>query len=279
MENYGGAGSGSGFNTVNWLLRLDRHLSIVEAGEIDDRKFCEQDQRAACGFEDARIFFWRGDWWYTASALAPNHPPYLVTMTINRLNGTEVAESHFIPSPSNQEMEKNWMPLVAGDELRLIYRVSPMQTMSWQKSGFAFEARSNDTRFSEWSGSSQCIPYRGKRLCVVHRHILVNGQRKYKHAFIEIDGDGISRISKPWYFDKSTIEFCSGLCLDGDDAILGYGFEDREARLLRVPLRYIEMLFDRSPGSRMKIRMLAFAGALRASFIHPRIADLMAPNQ
>jgi len=266
-----------GLDTINWLVRFDANLQILDARRIDDRKCREQDERAASGFEDARLFFWQGGWWYSASGLAPGYPPYRVTMSLNHLDGAAVAESTFIPSPKNAPMEKNWMPVVTGEELSFIYRASPMQRVRAQNSSFDFSEEAGDARMLGWSGSSQCIVYRSRRLCVVHRTVLESGRRVYEHAFLELDENfRIVRVSPSWYFDKETVEFCAGLCVTSSHAILSYGFEDGDARLLKIPLRIVERLLESGIASRTTLQLSYLAGRLKNRIWPLSIVELTA---
>jgi len=279
LETYDEVMLRGGLDTINWLVRFDADLQILDAQRIDDRKFREQDERGAAGFEDARLFFWQGGWWYSASGLASGYPPYRVTMSLTRLDGAAVTESTFIPSPKNAPMEKNWMSVVTGEELFFVYRASPMQRVRAQNSSFDFSEEAGDVRMLGWSGSSQCITYRGKRLCVVHRTVLESGRRVYEHAFLELDDNfRIVRASASWYFDKETVEFCAGLCVTSSHAILSYGFEDGDARLLKIPLRIVERLLEPGIAARMMLKLSYLAGRLKNRIWPLSITELMAPG-
>jgi hypothetical protein len=253
-----------GARTVNWLFRLDHDLQTLSSNRIADRDLIAGDSRAGNGLEDGRLFFWRGSWWMVASAARFVSDSTLATMCLLRLDGDHrVAEAHFIESPLRQEKEKNWMPVVADDALKLIYRISPLQIVDvaedWQP---GLQSRGEQRAdIQEWAGSSQLVAYRGNWLCVVHKRFEEEKYAYYGHAFVELSRDfKILRVSQPWHFDESTVEFCAGLCLAGDSAILSYGHMDREAKLLKLPLAIVERLLADTWRSRLALRLAYFRG-------------------
>jgi hypothetical protein len=165
---------------------------------------------------------------------------------------------------------------LSGGRLEFIYRISPLQILSQKGSAFELETVAGDPRFEGWSGSSQFADYDGKSLCVVHRHHDEEKGRIYEHVFLELDGRKIVRASQPWHFEQDTIEFCSSLCIRGDEAIIGYGYRDYEAMLLRMPLRMIEMMLRPGPIPRMLMAGFGAAGECKARWRPARTVELAA---
>jgi hypothetical protein len=237
-----------GARTVNWLLRLDRDLKTMSTARIADQSLIVSEPRAKNGLEDGRPFYWRNDWWFAAAAVRFADESTVPTMCFCQLDeDNRVVDAHFIDSPLQQKKEKNWMPVVDGDALRVIYRISPLQIIDiadgWQSSLHASVGRHR--AIDDWAGSSQLVEYRGNWLCIVHKRFERRNYVYYQHAFVELSSDfRILRVSRPWFFDASTVEFCAGLCLSGDSAILSYGYMDREARLLKLPLQIVEDLLE-----------------------------------
>lgn len=252
---------GGEIDTENWLVALDADLKPSDKKRIDDRRI-RPDARAARGLEDARLFHWRGDWWFIASGLSPK--PAKTTMALCRLQGSEVVEARFIPSPLNAALEKNWMPLVDGGNLTLLYRTTPTSVVHCSGDAFEFRAVSpGNEQYPEWSGSSQCVPYGDHFLCVIHKKTRLSTGWRYAHVLLEIDcGFRVRRESAPWYFDKPTIEFCAGLCLTDTRAIFSYGHMDREARMLSLPLPAIEGLLQGEPPRGFLPRAKSLVGGL-----------------
>jgi len=253
-----------GARSANWLFHLDRDLRTLGVDRVADHDVVAGDARAKNGLEDGRLFYWRGDWWLVASAVQFRNDTNYSTVCICRLDGdNRIVSPHFIESPLGMEWEKNWMPVIDGDGLKLVYRISPLQIVApgddWQPDLRSLgEYRPG---IQDWSGSSQLIEYRDGWLCVVHKRVLEKKRVYYQHAFVELSRDfKILRVSRPWYFDAPTVEFCAGLCLAGDSAILSYGHMDREARLLKLPLSIVENLLTDCWRSRLALWRAYFRG-------------------
>jgi len=232
--------------SINWLLRLDKNFRVIEADVIDDAEAHRSGLSVRHGLEDCRLFRWRDSWWFAAAAKS-SFSPLRYTVALCRLEGSRVAECRFVPSPLGLPVEKNWMPRVLNDELAFVYRVSPTQIVYCTPDGsFEFHVLTElAIRFAQWSGSTQLVPYGGNWLCVVHRRVRDKRPHHYLNAFVEFDRDfQIMRSSGSWVFEAPTIEFCSGLCVTGGEAIIGYGVWDREARLLRIPMSAIEEMLN-----------------------------------
>ena len=253
------------FTTVNWLLRLDKAFRVLEADRVDDSESHRAGPVARYGLEDGRLLRWQDSWWFVAAAKS-GISPARHTIALCRLEGNRVAECRYIPSPFGLPNERNWMPRVAEGELKLVYRVSPTQIVHCRADGsYDFQSLTEPAvRFAGWSGSSQIVPYGANWLCVVHLHIREGRPGRYLHAFLELGRDfEIERFSDPWVFDGEPVEFCAGLCIAGDEAILGYGTWDREARLLRIPTPTIERLLKRGPHTAI-LRAINIVGGLVA---------------
>lgn len=268
--HWGGTPEGGVLNAV-WLVSLDADLAVTGARKIEDRHITAAHERARNGFEDARLFHWQDEWWIAAAAHCHGSATRRTTFCVCRLDGARIAEVYFARSPFNSASEKNWMPAARGAALEFVYRVAPLQIMHFGRDGvFSFEARPQadgalGCQLEGWSGSSQLVRYRDRWLCVVHHRVEERKRLRYEHAFVELDeAFRITRVSDRWCFDGPTVEFCAGLCLAGENAILGYGHLDREARLTRLPLWIVEALLENSAAAQWALwRACAKAAARR----------------
>ncbi len=246
-----------GARTINWLMRLDRNLKTVSVSRIADQDLTASEPRAGNGVEDARLFYWRNAWWFIGSGAEFVIDDAHCTICICRLDAQDrIAETHFLASPFDRKKEKNWMPIVDGDRLKLVYRISPLQIIDVEDGGGSkfCSLEDNHIGIDGWAGSSQLVEYQGNWLCVVHKRIQKEKRLYYQHIFVELSRDlRILRVSPPWYFDEPTVEFCAGVCLADGNAILSYGHLDREARLLKLPLWVVEDLLANSWRSRFAL--------------------------
>ena len=99
-------------------------------------------------------------------------------------------------------------------------------------------------------GSSQVIPLgnEGDRVTITHEVDFFHhpGQHKdayYYHRFIVWDKDwNLKRLSAPFSFMDTRIEFNTGLAIQGNDFLITYGYQDNAAYALRMPISLLEEL-------------------------------------
>lgn len=230
-----------GFKSGNWLARLDDELRITQLERIDDSAV-GLDRKPWNRLEDGRLFRWKDAWWFTATWVLADDP-LVCQIALCRLQGHKVVEWHLLPSPAGSLREKNWMPLVDGGDLKWIYWVDPTEVLSYRNGSLSRVRLDRYGRLEGWAGSSPLVRYRGNWLCVVHlrrdwRHV-----SSFVHRLVEFDDDfRLRRMSPVFLFEGDDVEYCAGLCLTDRHAILSYGMQDREARLMRLDLAAIEGL-------------------------------------
>jgi predicted GH43/DUF377 family glycosyl hydrolase len=87
-------------------------------------------------------------------------------------------------------------------------------------------------------------------IAVVHETHLFDfsGTRKnavYKHRFILWDKDfNIKKITEPFSFMGSKIEFCCGATFKDGDLLLSFGFQDNCSFLLKIPKNILKEILD-----------------------------------
>jgi hypothetical protein len=227
----------------NWLVEFDRNLNATASSRIDDEAARTGEQAFPGGFEDGRLFRWKSAWWFSATVVV-DFAPVRAKIVLCRLADQRVTECYLMESPLGAAIEKNWMPFVDQDALGWIYRISPTQLMR-HRDGEAprYEQIGESGPLDGWFGSSQCVRYRGRWICVVHRRRHRPESVFYEHRFVELTDDfRIRRVSSGWMFESPVVEFCAGLCISGRSVILSYGVLDRHARLMRIKLRHVERM-------------------------------------
>jgi glycosyltransferase involved in cell wall biosynthesis len=195
------------------------------------------------GYEDLRPFAWRGRLWGVATVLdrGPSGLPEIALLKLREEeDSVRVRAVHVQRGMGTDRPQKNWMPLVRGDELLLVYgcdptvilRVDPetLQASELERSVPSLE-------LSSLRGSSQAIPIDEGFLCVIHEAFDSDAGRRYVHRFVRLDRDlAIDTVSDPFRFEHTGIEFCAGLARVGDRLLVSYGVEDREACVASVDL-------------------------------------------
>lgn len=137
--------------------------------------------------------------------------------------------------PTRQQHEKNWMPLSVNGEFTWIYSLDPTAILPGplRKCPFALE---------HLRGGA-AIPFKGEYLCVMHEVVEAIETRIYLHRFVRLDAEfNVTAVSPAWVFDHHGIEFCCGMVLDGEQLVLSYGSEDREAWIAQVKVAEVEAM-------------------------------------
>jgi len=222
-----------GPDTVNYIADLGDDLTMARVERVDDAS--QRASRLPCrdGLEDARLFWFRGRWRFTASGL--HHGPRVrTTMALCALDGCLVDELEFLHSPHAREMEKNWMPLVAEERLAFVYSHHPAESYQLlpARERLCFESF---PALGGWSGGSQIIPHAGALVGVVHQRRKERGRVHYAHRLVRYDDKLMpTHAGREFYFRGAQVEFCAGLAEHGGGFVLSFGVKDREAWLVRL---------------------------------------------
>jgi glycosyltransferase involved in cell wall biosynthesis len=248
---------GGPIHTRNFLLRLNANLEVEAASEImppDDMPPPQCD--LVKGFEDLRLFAWRGELWCSATVreLTPEAWCQQVLARIERRDdGSHILTDWRVISPAGQH-EKNWMPQVDGDTLRLIYSCDPTRLMD-EYGKLVAEIESPIA--ADWfRGGSQAIPFDGGWLALVHEARVANNKRYYLHNFVWFDETNtLKAFSRRFFFHENAIEFAAGMAWhpDGKRLLISFGVVDTQSWIATVDPADVRRLLHDLDGLREKI--------------------------
>lgn len=232
-----------------WLQYSIERLSI----ETSPRKYAS----TIIGYEDIRLFCINQSLFGIATCREHS------SCNRNQMCLIDIAKRNVMLLQGDVEMsmcEKNWSPLIMNQTAYFIYSYSPLVVLRCDvQSGLisSHQRTIQDRDFSSYRGGTQFIPMvlEGKDgfLGVIHQVGVrelpqgVHG-RYYYHRFVFLTFDGhifhITSVSLPFYFVEKTIEFASGICCDSrsQNIILTFGFEDKKAYQITMPVLQIERL-------------------------------------
>lgn len=235
--------------TWNWYGELDDDLNITRLHKIDTTNFPEQEKWDFVGLEDARLIDWGDGKLYTTGVrrdLKPNGEGRMELCEIVDEGNVIKEISRFrIPPPKdpNSYCEKNWMPI---DDMPYCFvkwcnpvevvKVDPVEKTS--ETVFLGQPiyLPNDQR-----GGSQVIRWdEGHRMTMTHEVDLFHSEvgRKdaiYRHRFLMWDNDwNLVKYTPDFSILDGEVEFSVGMCLQGDDVLLTFGFQDNAAFVMRV---------------------------------------------
>lgn len=206
--------------TQNYFLALDDNWAVRQCRPMND--LTDSAGRHAFpvhGFEDCRLFFWRGRFWCTCT-VRDRDPSGICRIALLSLDDQQgVTAVHVIPGPQPQRHEKNWAPLIANDDLYFIYSNDPTVVLRYDfERGTASSVADNAPGpcLEFFRGGSQAVRIGDGWLYLTHEAQPVNEQiRSYQHRFVVMSDDfRVRGFSEPFYFVSKGIEFCAGLGYD-----------------------------------------------------------------
>lgn len=229
--------------SVNVLFETDREGQIANRQRLDDSLL--QAAPEAGAIEDIRLFAWRGAIWGLGARVRwLDATRYRAEQVLVRIEAGRIVEFHPIPSPGGARIEKNWVPLVASDDLFLAQSLAPLCLHRFEGGRIvAHKGTAPAERAFPVRGGTPFIPFRGHYLSLAHQAPRrANGKIYYLHQFVLLDDRlDLVEMSDPFFIQRRGIEFACGLQpLDAEALLLTYGVSDRRAAHVRLPIRAIE---------------------------------------
>jgi hypothetical protein len=257
--------------TRNQVVLYDENFKVVSQHEMLENYFKVKPNNIT-GLEDCRITMKsNGEVFFTTVTFDNHHFP-APKISIGTYNTKAVKESSFkvealkvFSGPDINRCEKNWCPFIynsttkkidpSGDKLLVIYSYSPLVVyevnyLNGSLSEYKELCDYTSTMFTSFRGSGGPVPFDGGALCVIHDVIFIPQNntyvRNYVHRLVWLNEEfKIKKVSHPFYFKNLRIEYCCGMCRDGDDVVITVGMEEKASKIFRVDGRVIrEMLHE-----------------------------------
>jgi glycosyltransferase involved in cell wall biosynthesis len=228
--------------TQNYFLRLGHGLDVVSARPMADWTAGPRVASAAIeGFEDCRLFSCRGRLWCVCTVCDRNPDGRCEIAVLDLDANQDIVGCRVIRSMAPDSHQKNWIPLVRGNDLFFIYAHDPTTVLSYDfdsgEAAVVYYGRPGPC-LESFRGSSQAIRVRDRWIYVVHEAHAIDAQtRFYCHRFVTMGDDfHIHAFSEPFYFQHKGIEFCAGLAHDPSERrfIASFGVDDRRACLVSL---------------------------------------------
>jgi FkbM family methyltransferase len=225
--------------TRNWLLTLSDDLSVETANEIlPPVDMPDPLYKLVIGFEDCRLFVWRDQLWCSSTVRELNQAGYcqIVLARIDlQPDGTYRFADYRVVHPQGVDLahQKNWMPVVIGDDLRFIYSSDPVRIIN--ECGETVALRPSAVASDSFRGGSQAIRFEDGWLAIIHQSVTMNdNRRRYLHRFVKYDDDfNLVGYTESFYISKLGIEFAAGMARHPvtNDIVVSFGIDDRESWL------------------------------------------------
>jgi hypothetical protein len=143
-----------------------------------------------------------------------------------------VSDWRILPGGAGPRWEKNWMPQVAGDDLRFVYSIDPERVL--RDDGSVVHDLPSPFAAATFFGGSQLIPFDDGWISIVHESEWVNRTRRYFHRFIYFDRDSrVRSFSRRFFMIEPGYEFVAGLAWSpGANALIcSFSRDDRDPYL------------------------------------------------
>ena len=278
-KGYGVSRHGDGvIRTLNYILDTDKEFKVLSSCELKDKSGVQLYPKNVLGMEDVRLFG-KSDKSGTGSneedccvkcgtgqdegtVCHPKSLPdsadkyFLCTyLELNESRTPQIgwgtyddsgAVTRMVPLMAGSELrcEKNWLPFMVGDEIRIIYAVSPLQIYSLNKEDGSIKeilrCSLGDKYIKDFRGSASPIPYKSGWLITIHQ-VYHADPRKYFHRFVWFNQDFTDvKFSLPFYFDKVGVEFNLALCESEEGMLMTYSHWDASSQIAVVDYTVID---------------------------------------
>jgi FkbM family methyltransferase len=245
--------------TRNFLLRLNPTLDIESAVEIlPPSDLPAPVYGLALGFEDLRLFSWRGALWCSA-ALLELTPQGWCQQALARIDESadgqcRLADWRVLAPEGPPRHEKNWMPLVeptpaaaGGEALRFISHCDPTRLIDHTAQAVAETTPA--IAAEQFRGGTQAIKFDGGWLALVHEASsdASGGDRAHNHRFVWFDESCALRgVSRPFFLQKQGVEFAAGLAWHPDCGrlIISYAVRDGKAWIATVDAAEVRAVLE-----------------------------------
>jgi hypothetical protein len=237
--------------TRNALIYLDSNYKIItEPMFFDDniKDIKKKEDSWIKGLEDIRLIEFKKKIYYIAASkeYTYNDSIRMVFGEYN-INNLKYENNKILIPPTETDCEKNWIPINhKDDQILFIYNWHPLQIGVLDENNKLNIFIKNDTPrfFKNYRGSTNIVTYNNQLWMITHGVKYVT-PRKYYHQFVILDKETYKPIkyTVPFYFKNYKIEYCVGLLIENDEAIIMFSQNDKDASMINVKINKLDNLF------------------------------------
>ena len=245
------------FRTRNHLARLDADGRIVSATEMIPAPYLPPAlATSVLGFEDCRLFRWRGRL-HCSATVRDRNPEMRCEIALLELDDdARIVDVRVLHGHGDDQHQKNWMPAVDGDELLFVYLCDPTTVLRYDPGTGTVRARAPHlptVALDHLRGGSQLVAFDGGWLCVTHEVAVIDSmRRRYLHRFVYLDREfRVASVTEPFRFADDPIEFVAGLAYDlaRDQLLASYGIQDCRAAVAVLDAAAVRRALVTLPGA------------------------------
>lgn len=221
----------------NILYELDNNFDAINPSWLSFQSIPNELKDSWLSLEDLRIFSWRQSLWAIGALYVQKTyegeldlAKRICRQALVRIEGNEMILHSIFTSPLKLKTEKNWVPLVVGDNLYFLYSIDPLAIYKFDGSKLTLigspPGSHNNMRLR---GSSQLVHWRDDLyLGLAHWQRIKTHKNYYLHEFVVFDSHRMQMIetSEPFFLHKRGIEFATGVMRHEDSIVISYGVSD-----------------------------------------------------
>jgi hypothetical protein len=204
------------------------------------------------GFEDVRLYEYENKIRFIATNrnFAPVSSNRMIIGNYN-LDKFSYENCKVIESPNNYQCEKNWIPIIQGQNEYFVYKWFPMEIYKVNYESNQLEHI--NTHFNTKTapdvyrvrGSSTFIEINNELVGIVHFSDDCR-PRSYYHMLVSLNKESLCpmKYSEPFCFHHIGVEFCTGFWHNDDEYIFWVSKMDRNPSMIRIPKHDIPLLFS-----------------------------------
>jgi tetratricopeptide (TPR) repeat protein len=245
--------------TLNKFVELDSKFNIIRDFfiqddltnenniDINNKTYTEDfSKKKYIGIEDLKIFnfenktFFIGtDYNYQIGKLGISYGicDYERDMKLNIIQ----LQQNFL----NTNCEKNWVFTTLNDELKIIYKWSPLVICEIQENNIVPIIFKNMPNFFSIIRGSTCESIdleTGNKWFICH-FVSHENPRRYYHIFVLFDNNlNLLKYSGPFKFENQAIEYCLSLLIENDKILINYSTWDKTTQIGIYDKKYIQSL-------------------------------------
>lgn len=230
--------------TTNYLCRLNPDFTVKDYCLIEMMNLHEPIWEFV-GLEDARLTKWEGRYYISGvrrdTTVNGQGRMEVCEIAVDKENWTckEIFRQRIEVANAASYCEKNYAPIL-DRPFEFVKWHSPVEIIK-AENNFANVVAIKEGLPFEQRGGSQVIPYKNGYVEITHEVVLTKnylGQKDgiYRHRLISWDKDlNILGATEIFSFLDAKIEFVCGIANLNNDLLIGFGFQDNAAFILRVP--------------------------------------------
>lgn len=236
--------------TKNGLIYLDNDYNILTNVYLMDTNLTDIPSIPTyiLGLEDIRLFNFKDKIHYVAVSKEFSYNDNIrIVLGEYDINKLKHLNNHTLYPPEETVCEKNWIPINhKNEEMLFIYNWHPLRIGKLDDKYKLNITITHDTPkfWKHYRGSTNVCEYNNQIWCITHG-VKYSTPRKYFHQFVILEKDTYKplRYTTPLYFNHYAIEYCVGLYIKHNEAVILFSQNDKDPFMLRVPLDKLDKYF------------------------------------